>query len=134
MSYSETIKVKIKSQDFYDITGKVEDILRKIGVFGGICNIFAVGATGAIIINENEPMLLEDFKKTLDKISSSKEIYQHVENAHSHIRSILVGNNQSIPIKDGKLMLGAWQNILVANFDIEIKEREVVVTIIGDNI
>jgi len=134
MSYSETIKVKIKSQDFYDITGKVEDILRKIGVFGGICNIFAVGATGAIIINENEPMLLEDFKKTLDKISSSKEIYQHVENAHSHIRSILVGSSQSIPIKDGKLMLGTWQNILVANFDIEIKEREVVVTIIGDNI
>ena len=128
---SETLKVKIKPQDFYDITGKIEDIIRKSDVEEGICNIFAVGATGSIVINENEPMLLEDFRRTLEKISSSKEFYQHMENAYSHIRSILVGSSQSIPIKDGKLMLGTWQNIMVVNFDTRTREREVIVTIIG---
>lgn len=132
MTYSETIKVKIKPQDFYDITGKIESIVRESETDYGVCNIFVVGATGAVIINENEPMLLEDLRRTLEKISNSKEIYQHVENAHSHIRSIIIGGSQSIPVKDGKLMLGTWQNILIANFDTETREREVIVTVVGD--
>ncbi len=132
MAYSETIKVKIKSQDFHDITGEVENILRESEIDDGICNIFAVGATGAILINENEPMLLEDFRRTLEKVSSSKELYQHIENAYSHIRSMLIGNSQSIPVKDGKLMLGTWQNIMVVNFDTRDRNREVIVTVVGD--
>ena len=132
MAYSETIKVKIKSQDFHDITGEVENIIRKSEIDDGICNIFAIGATGAIVVNENEPMLLEDFRRTLEKIASSKELYQHIENAHSHIRSMLIGNSQSIPVKEGKLMLGTWQNIMVINFDTRNREREVIVTLVGD--
>jgi secondary thiamine-phosphate synthase enzyme len=136
MAYSETIKVKIKSQEFCDITGKVEDIVRNAeaeeDIEDGICNVFAAGSTAAVIINENDPMLLEDFRRTLEKMSGSKEIYQHVENAYSHIRSMLTGSSQSIPVKDGKLMLGTWQNIMVVNFDAETREREVVITIVGD--
>ncbi|NIM46993.1 MAG: YjbQ family protein [Candidatus Aenigmarchaeota archaeon] len=132
MTYSETIEVKIKSQDFHDITGEVENIIRKSEIDDGICNIFAIGATGAIVVNENEPMLLEDFRRTLEKISSSKKLYQHIENAHSHIRSMLIGNSQSIPVKEGRLMLGTWQNIMVINFDTRNREREVLVTVVGD--
>ena len=132
MAYSETIKVKLKSQGFHDITGEVENIVRKSEIDDGICNLFAVGSTGAMLINENEPMLLEDFRKTLEKISSSKELYQHIENAYSHIRSMLIGNSQSIPVKDGKLMLGTWQNIMIINFDTRNREREVIVTVVGD--
>jgi secondary thiamine-phosphate synthase enzyme len=132
MAYSETIKVKVKSQEFYDITGKVEDIVKESEVDDGICNIFAVGSTGAILINENEPMLLEDLRRTLEKISSSKELYQHIENAYSHIRSAIIGGSYSVPIKDGKLMLGTWQNIMVVNFDNGTREREVIVTVVGD--
>ena len=132
MVYSETIKVKLKSQDFEDITFKVEDILKESEIEDGICNIFVVGATGGLVVNENEPMLLEDFRKTLEKISSSKELYQHMENAYSHIRSMLIGNSQSIPVKNGKLLLGTWQNIMVINFDTRNREREVIVTVVGD--
>lgn len=136
MTYSETIKIKIKSQGFYDITGKVEDIVRKAiseeDIEDGICNVFVAGSTASVILNENEPMLLEDLKKVLEKISSSKELYHHMENAYSHIRSSLLGSNQSIPLKEGKLMLGTWQNIMIANFDTEEREREVIVTVIGD--
>jgi len=136
MTYSDTIKIKIKSQEFYDITGKVEDIVRKAeiedDIEDGICNIFVAGSTGSVILNENEPMLLEDLKKTLEKISSSKDLYHHMENAFSHIRSALIGSSQSIPVRDGKLVLGTWQNILIANFDTEEREREIIVTVIGD--
>ena len=136
MTYSETIKIKVKSQEFYDITGKVEGIVRKAeveeGIEDGICNVFIAGSTGAVIINENEPMLLEDLKKVLEKISNSKELYHHMENAYSHIRSVLIGSSQSIPVEEGKLKLGAWQSIMIANFDTEEREREVIVTVVGD--
>jgi secondary thiamine-phosphate synthase enzyme len=136
MVYSESIKVKIKSQEFFDLTGKVEEIVRSAeadeDIENGICNVFVVGSTAAVIINENHPMLLEDFRRTLEKISGSKEIYQHVENAYSHIRSMMIGSSQSIPIKDGEMMLGTWQNIMIANFDTQEREREIIVTVIGD--
>jgi secondary thiamine-phosphate synthase enzyme len=132
MAYSETIKLKMKSQEFYDITEKVKGILKESDVDDGICNVFAVGSTASVVINENEPMLLEDFRRTLEKVSSSKELYQHIENAYSHIRSMLIGSNQSIPVNDGKLMLGTWQNIMVVNFDAEIREREFIITVVGD--
>ena len=132
MVYSDTIKVKVKSQGFYDITGKVEEIIRKSEVDDGICNVFIAGSTGSVILNENEPMLLEDFRKVLEKISNSQDLYQHMENAYSHIRSALIGSSQSIPVKEGKLMLGTWQSIMIANFDIEERERDIIVTVVGD--
>ena len=132
MTYSETIKIKVKSQEFYDITGKVENIVRKSEVEDGICNVFVAGSTGAVVINENEPMLLEDFKKILEKKSNSKDLYHHMENAYSHIRSAQIGGSQSIPVKEGKMMLGTWQSIMIVNFDTEEREREIIVTVVGD--
>jgi len=132
MVYSETIKLKIKSQDFVDITDKIEYIVKKSEIQNGICTIFAVGATSAVIINESEPMLLQDLRDSLEKIASEEKIYHHSENAFSHIRSTLIGNSQTIPIKNGELVLGTWQEIMVANFDTDDREREVVVTVIGE--
>ncbi|OGI12501.1 hypothetical protein A3K64_03290 [Candidatus Micrarchaeota archaeon RBG_16_36_9] len=132
MTYSETIKIKVKSQEFYDITGKVESVVRQSEVEDGICNVFVAGSTGSVILNENEPMLLEDFKKFFEKISDSKDLHHHMENAYSHIRSALTGSSQTIPISDGKLMLGTWQSIMIVNFDTEEREREVIVTVVGD--
>jgi len=131
MAYTETIRVKVKSQGFFDITSKVDSIVRKSKVRDGLCTIFAVGATSALIINENEPMLIEDMKKTLEKIASSKGFYHHAANAYSHIRSAIFGNSQTIPIKDGELVLGTWQSIMIVNFDVSHRERKVVVTITG---
>lgn len=132
MVYTETIKIKIKPQSFSNITGEVEEIVRDSEIENGICTIFAVGATSAVLINENEPMLIQDLKDSLEKIAPEEKLYHHSENAFSHIRSIFTGNSQTIPIKDGKIILGTWQEIMVANFDTEDREREVVVTVIGD--
>jgi secondary thiamine-phosphate synthase enzyme len=77
-------------------------------------------------------MLLQDIKNSLEKVASEREIYEHAENAHSHIRSAFVGNSQTIPIKDGELDLGAWQEVIVANFDVDDREREIIVTVVGE--
>jgi len=132
MVYSETIKVKIKSQSFSDITGNVEDIVRDSEIEDGVCTIFSVGATSAVIINENEPTLIKDLINSLEKVAPENGIYHHPENAYSHIRSSIIGNSKIVPIKDGRLNVGEWQEIMVFNFDIEEREREVVVTVIGD--
>ena len=132
MVYSETIKLRIKSQNFSEITSKVEDIVRNSEIKDGVCTVFAMGSTSAVLINENELMLLQDLKNFLEKITPKNEIYHHSENAPSHIRSAFMGNSQTIPIKEGKLILGTWQNIMVANFDVEDREREIVVTVLGE--
>jgi len=132
MVYTETIKIKVKSQGFSVITGKVEDIVKKSEIENGLCTIFAVGATSAVIINECEPMFLQDLRDSLEKIAPEEKIYHHSENAFSHIRSTLIGNSQTIPIKNGELVLGNWQGVMVANFDTAEREREVVITVIGE--
>ena len=132
MIYTDSIKLKTKSQKFSNITGNVEDILRKSKIKNGICSLFSVGSTSAIMINEDDPMLLEDFRKSMEKIAPENGIYQHAMNAHSHIRSMILGNSQTVPIKNGKMMLGTWQEIFVANFDVSDREREVLVTVTGD--
>jgi secondary thiamine-phosphate synthase enzyme len=132
MNYSETIKLKIKSQEFFEITDKVESIIKKSKIQNGICSIFAIGSTSAVLINENEPMIIQDFKDSLEAVASEEKLYHHAENAHSHIRAAFLGNSQNIPIKDGKIILGTWQSIMIVNFDIDNREREVVVTVIGD--
>jgi secondary thiamine-phosphate synthase enzyme len=132
MVYTDSIKAKVKSQEFLDITSKVEEIMKDSGVQNGICSVFSVGSTSAILINENEPMLMQDLKNSLEKIAPKEDFYQHMENAHSHIKSSIVGNSKTIPVKDGSMVLGTWQGIMLANFDVEEREREVVVTVIGD--
>lgn len=132
MIYRDSIKLKVKSQEFSNITSDVESIVKKSRIRNGICSLFSVGATGSVIVNEDDPMLLEDLRKSMEKIAPEKGMYQHTENAHSHIKSAFFGNSQTIPIKNGELGLGTWQGIMVANFDTREREREVVVTIVGD--
>ena len=132
MNYTEKIKLKIKSQCFCDITDKVESIIKRSEIQDGICTVFALGATSAVLLNENEPMLISDLKDSLEKIAPSEKIYHHAGNAYSHIRSVFIGNSQTIPVEDGKIVLGTWQSVSVVNFDVDDREREVVVTVIGE--
>ena len=130
MVYRKTIKVKLDSQEFRDITKEIEDIVEKSKIKDGVCNIFSAGSTGSIIVNENEPSLLKDIKKSLKSITS--EEYEHPRNAFSHIRAAFVGSSQTIPVESGKLDLGTWQSIMIINFDESARERRVIVTVVGE--
>ena len=131
-SHTEMLKIKTKRDKFYDITDKIQEIVRRSGVEDGICNIFAVGSTAGVLINEYEPMLMNDILNALNKIAPSKKLYHHPDNAISHIKAALVGPSRTVSVDEGKVSLGTWQQILLINFDTSDRERTLIVTVIGD--
>lgn len=127
----ETLRVKTGPElDLADITGKVNAIVEKSRVEDGVCLVFCRGATGAVVINENDPALLDDFKRKLSDIIP-REAYAHPGNAHSHLRAMLLGPSETIPVKNSRLDLGTWQSVFLINLDTSPREREVVVQVIA---
>ena len=124
-----------KKQELMDITSKVNSIIQKLGIKSGLCNVFAMHATGAIIINENyDPNICLDLLDALQKLVPSG-IWRHDRidgNANSHIKSAILGPSETIPIKNGKLLLGTWQSLMFAELDGPREYRKIVVTILGD--
>jgi secondary thiamine-phosphate synthase enzyme len=121
--------------DIIDITDKVSEIIEKSKVKNGICLISCPGATVGITTIEYDSNLLEDFKEFLEKIAPSNRPYHHDEtwgdkNAYSHIRSALIRPFLTVPIENGKLILGTWQQIVLVDFDNRPREREIFIKII----
>ena len=129
--YQEIIKLSTKTDDFIDITPEVGEIVEKSGIKDGLCLVFNIGSTGSVIINEYETRLLNDFKETLEKITSGK--HMHPSNAHSHLRAGLLGPGKVISIENGQMQLGTWQSIIFCEFDVRPRDRRILVTVIGDN-
>jgi len=122
--------------DIIDITSRVTEAVRKSKIREGICLISCPGSTAGITTIEYEPELLKDFKEFLEKIIPSEKEYHHdkvwgEKNGFSHIRSALIKPFLTIPIEDGKLVLGRWQQIVLIDFDNRPREREILVKIIS---
>ena len=124
-----------KKQELVDITDKINSILKKSKIKGGICNVFTAHATAAIIINENyDPNICLDLIDALNKLIPSG-IWRHDKidgNADSHIKSAILGPSETIPIKNGELDLGQWQSIMFVELDGPRSNRKIIVSIIGD--
>lgn len=132
MIFEKEIGIYTKEElDLVNITDKVSKVIKESGIKEGVCLAYSPGSTGALIINEWEDSLLEDFKDLMKSLVKDTG-YRHPANARSHLRTILTGNQQIIPIKDGKLELGTWQSIIFCNFDIKGRRRKVIVRVIGD--
>ena len=128
--YKEYIELSTKTDDLIDITPKVEEIVKKSGVREGLCLVFNIGSTGAVLINEYEDRLLEDFGKMFGKLTSGH--HRHPSNAHSHLKAGLVGPGKTIGVSDGRLELGTWQSIIFCEFDVCPRERRVLVKVVGN--
>jgi len=124
-----------KKQELIDITDRINSIIKKSKIRNGICNIFAAHATAAIIINENyDPNICLDLLDALNKLIPSG-IWRHDKidgNADAHIKSAILGPSETIPIKDGELALGQWQNAMFVELDGPRSSRKIIVTIVGD--
>ena len=121
--------------DIIDITSRVSEAVKKSKVKDGICLISCPGSTAGITTIEYEPELLKDFKEFLEKIAPSDKEYHHdkvwgEKNGFSHIRSALIKPFLAVPIENGKLVLGQWQQITFIDFDNRPREREVIVKVI----
>ena len=132
-----TNETKINSEkniEIIDITEKVNNYVSENNVQKGIITITSKHTTAALIINENEPRLLEDIKNQLAELVPDNKKYLHNihdDNTSSHIKSILLCPSQTVPVIDGKLNLGTWQSILFVELD-GPRQRTVTLSLIGE--
>lgn len=120
--------------EMIDVDKKVRKIVAKSDISYGLCTVFVPHATCAVMINENyDPNICDDIHNVLKSLIP-EGVHKHDKidgNGAAHIKSSIIGPSESIPIKEGKLMLGTWQSIMVAEFD-GPKKRKVYVNIVGD--
>ncbi|MFA4819762.1 MAG: secondary thiamine-phosphate synthase enzyme YjbQ [Candidatus Aenigmatarchaeota archaeon] len=131
MIYRDVIKIKTETNGFYDITKDISEIIDGSNVKDGLCNVFVKGTTASLLINENDRMLVEDFRKLLETLIPDDHLYQHADNAQSHLRASMLSQSLTIPLAEGKMAMGEWQNVLLFEFDTRDRDREIVVTVQG---
>jgi len=131
--FNESFTLSTRGEiDFVDLTHKVEEAVRKSGIKNGLAHVFAPHATGVLILTENEPSLLNDIRGVLEKIIPKRAPYQHPVNAHSHLRSILLCPDKTLPVIDGRLVLGTWQSLVFVETDVHPRKRTVITQVIGE--
>lgn len=131
----ETITISTsKKQELIDITDRVSSIVKKSNVKDGLCIIYVMHATAAIIINENaDPNICLDTIDALnDLIPAGKWRHDKLDgNADAHIKSTILGPSETIPINNGNLQLGTWQSPMLVELD-GPRNRNIMITIVGD--
>jgi len=123
--------------DMHDITQQVSGVLRASGIRTGFAHIFNVGSTGSIGTIEYEPGLQQDLPAMLDKLFPPGRSYGHEQtwhdgNAHSHLQATTLGPSLTVPVTEGRLVLGTWQQIFHLECDVRPRRRRVVVTVYGE--
>lgn len=136
----KTKKIRLKTRgncDVVNITEQTLEAAAESGIKDGTVTLFNVGSTAAITTTEYEPGLVNyDLKAAFEKIAPRSGRYEHEQtwhddNGHSHVRASLLGPSLSIPVVDGKLTLGTWQQIILVDFDTRSRTRTVICQIIG---
>ncbi len=119
-----------------DITGEVARIVQRSGIQTGMAQVFCLGSTAAVGAIEFEPGLQHDLPELLDRLIPPSRQYGHEQtwhdgNGHSHLQATLLGPSLAVPVSDGQLILGTWQQIFHLECDIRGRQRTVVVTVLG---
>jgi len=124
-------------RDIHDLTPKVTDVVRHANIHTGLAHVFNVGSTGAIGCIELEPGLQKDLPDILDKLMPPSRDYGHEQtwhdgNGHSHLQATTLGFSVTVPVRDGRPVLGTWQQIFHLECDVKPRHRRVVVTVYGE--
>lgn len=136
--YNNVIKFTTQGNtDIIDITDSVEEELVKSKINDGILLIFVPGATGAVTTIEYERELVKDTKELFQELVQENKQYHHNKthsfgNATSHLRATLIGPSLVVPVTDGKLDLGTWQQIVFIDFDNRPRNRKIIIKIMGE--
>ena len=121
--------------DIADITHEIENVVKRSGVENGIVHVFCPGSTGAITTIEYEDGLLHDLPAALERIAPRDAYYKHEErwhdgNGHSHIRASIIGSDITIPVENGRLMMGTWQQVIFIECDVRARNRKIIVSVL----
>jgi len=137
MVHQEQVSIETGGHgQMHDITAQVARVVTDSGVKTGVAHVFCVGSTSAVSVIEFEPGLKRDLPELLDRLIPPSRDYGHEQawhdgNGHSHLQATLLGPSLSVPISDGSLTLGTWQQIFHLECDVRSRRRTVVVTVIG---
>ncbi len=122
--------------DVIDITGEVQGVVEEAGVEVGQVLACVRGSTAAIATMEFEPGGVHDLREMLERLIPAQGNYEHNRlnhdsNSHAHQRATLIGPSEAVPVVGGRLALGTWQQLVLIDFDDRVRERTVVVQVIG---
>lgn len=123
--------------DIIDVTPKLRAELEKASISKGLLTAFVTGSTAALTTIEHEPGLVQDLKEFVERWIPSNRRYHHDDrwgddNGFSHLRASLFGPSLTVPIENGQLCLGTWQQVILLDFDNRPRSREIVVQLMGE--
>jgi secondary thiamine-phosphate synthase enzyme len=121
----------------HDLTDEVVGLVAEAAVADGLVTVFVPGSTAGVTTIEYEPGLLADFPAAMERLAPESLSYVHDRrwhdgNGHAHVRASLLGPSLTVPIREGRLVLGTWQQITLVDFDNRSRQRHVLVTIVGE--
>ncbi|MFW9831144.1 MAG: secondary thiamine-phosphate synthase enzyme YjbQ [Candidatus Thorarchaeota archaeon] len=137
MTHSGEIQLETRGEpEIIDITEKVKEQIKMSKIQSGLVTVFCSGSTGALTTIEYEPGLLKDLPDAFERIAPHDAVYEHHlrwqdGNGHSHVRAAIIGSSLTIPIIDGKMPLGTWQQIVFLELDVRARTRRVFIQTIG---
>lgn len=122
--------------DLRDVTAELNQSVAASGIQEGLLAASVVGSTGSITTIEYEPGVVEDLKRAVNRLAPPDDDYAHEQawhdgNGHSHVQAALLGPSIQIAVRDGRLLLGTWQQVVVINHDNRSRRRPVAVTVTG---
>ena len=138
MVHQKELQLQTKGHgDLKDITSDVQRIVAGSGVQCGIVDVFNIGSTAAVGTIEVEPGLEKDLPQMLNRLIPPGRNYGHEAawhdgNAHSHLQASLMGPSLTVPVHEGRLVLGTWQQIVFVDFDVRPRNRQVILQAVGD--
>jgi secondary thiamine-phosphate synthase enzyme len=139
MIYQREIQLQTSQHgQMHNLTDEIAQVVGESRVRSGLVNIFNVGSTGAIGTIEFEPGLQQDLPAMLDKLMPPSRDYGHERawhdgNGHSHLQATMLGPSLTVPVKDGKLVLGTWQQVFHLECDIKPRRRTIAITVMGES-
>lgn len=138
MVRTERVRVQTAGfADIVDITREVAEAVQRAGLRNGIVTVFVAGSTAGVTTVEYEDGLVRDLQEAFERMAPSDRPYHHDRrwgdgNGFSHVRASLLGPSLTVPVENGRLTLGTWQQIVLVDFDNRSRRRELVIQLMGE--
>lgn len=132
MIFTKTMYIETEEKgDIINLTHKIESGVQESKIKDGIVHVFAPHATAVFALTELESNLREDIKKLLENITP-EEGWKHGKNAYSHLRSMILSPDKTLPVRNGRLIRGTWQDLFFIEADTSGRLRKIELTVIGE--